>query len=120
MILRQPVTRQLDRNLNFSEADLWGIKSTSTNSRLLAPFGRKLRVPFPPGYLPDNCAAGGCDSTGSKPIALFKLSYGTARVLCAGAIVFTLRLSSVMFRYRSIPYSGVRAGSIGLSPGGGL
>src|SRR2546426_63179 len=58
--------------------------------------------------------------TGNKPIAFFKLSNGTGRVLCAGAIVLMLRLSSVTFRYRSIPYSGVRAGSIGLSPGGGL
>src|SRR5439155_16376475 len=57
---------------------------------------------------------------GSIPIALFRLSYGTARVLCVGAILSTLRFSCVTFLYRSIPYSGVRDGSLGSSPAGGL
>src|SRR6266536_889049 len=57
---------------------------------------------------------------GSSPIAFLRLSKGFAPDPCAGAIVFTSRLFIVMTRYRSIPCSGVRPGSLGSLPSGGL
>src|SRR5688500_5735743 len=53
------------------------------------------------------------------PIAIFMFSNGTTRP-CTGAIRAGFSLSRCTLSYSCIPYSGVRSGVRGSSPGGGL